>query len=385
MDSNNRINIPEEDGIDIWELLHLLWDGRKTIIITSAIFLALGLIAALSMKRSYTCTSVMVPQYSARSSSSYSSLAALAGFDLGTYNMSSSDLSPLVYPQIVNSATFRRELINTPLHYAKADTAVSMYTYSKEYAKPSTIDNVVKYTIGLPKVILGWVKGIFTKEEPEEESISSDDENQVDAHNALKPINIPKDEEALIQAIGSSVSLDIDKKEGYMTLTVRGSEPLQTAELALKAQQLLQSEVTRFRTEKAQAQLEYVQARYDEIKEETESYQFQLATLKDKSKQITSARSALEKERLQQKYTISSTIFGEMAKQLETAKMQVKKDTPVLAVVQPVTVPHKPSNSRSRTLILWIFFGILIGGGIVFVKQVFPTFNNSSKATEETD
>ena len=156
MDQNYNYNNPqeEEEGIDIMALLKGLWDGRKTIIIVTAVFMVLGLVAALTMKRTYNVSTVMVPQMNSRSNSSLSSLASLAGIDLSSMNSTGGDLSPLVYPQIVNSVPFRRELIYTPLHYQKADTAVSMYTYFKEYTKPTVMGTVVKYTIGLPGVIM---------------------------------------------------------------------------------------------------------------------------------------------------------------------------------------------------------------------------------------
>ena len=58
-----------------------------------------------------------------------------------------------------------------------------------------------------------------------------------------------------------------------------------------------------------------------------------------------------------------------MAKQLEQAKMQVKRETPSMAIVQPVTVPRRPSNSRVKVLILWILFGGMLGCGIVLAKN----------------
>ena len=134
----NRNKYEEEDGIDFIALFKKLWEGRKTVIICTAIFIALGLAAALTMKRTYTVNSVMVPQLGSSRSSSLASLAGLAGFDLGI-NLSSSELSPLIYPQIVNSVPFRKELMYTPLHYEKADTAVCFYTYQKEYAKPGAM------------------------------------------------------------------------------------------------------------------------------------------------------------------------------------------------------------------------------------------------------
>lgn len=370
MDQNYNYNTPqeEEEGIDIMALAKGLWDGRKTIIIVTAVFMVLGLVAALTMKRTYTVSTVMVPQMNSRSNSSLTSLATLAGFDLGMMNNNSGDISPLVYPQIVSSVPFRKELIYTPFHYEKADTAVTMYTYAKEYAKPTVMSYVLKYTIGLPGVILGALR----KEKPEMEIPSSGEGN-----NEPKPILLTKDEEKLIKVISQNVGLAVDKKEGYITLTVVGSEPIQTAEMALKAQKLLQSEVTRFRTEKAQYNLDYIQARYDEIKKEAESYQAQLATVRDRSQNMATTRAKIEQERIQSKYNVANTIYAEMAKQLEQAKMQVKRDTPVLAVVQPVTVPHKPSNSRAKTLIVWTFLGGILGCGIVLGKSYLPNIKES--------
>jgi len=365
MDENKTFNAPQEEeegGIDIMALVRSLWDGRKTVIIVTAVFIVLGLIAALTMKRTYTVSTTMVPQMSSRSNSSLGSLAALAGVDLGMNN-SAADLSPLIYPQIVSSVPFRRELLHTPLHYAKADTAVSMLTYNKEYVKPSAMSYVLKYTIGLPGVIMG----AFRKEKAE----------VVIPGNAAgdslpKPIVLTKDEEKYIKAVAQNVSLSVDKKEGYITLTVTGSEPIQTAELAMKAQQLLQQEVTRFRTEKAQDNLDYIQARYDEIKQEAEACQSELARVRDRSQQMTTSRSRIEQERIQARYNVTSSIYSEMAKQLEQAKMQVKRDTPILTVIQPITVPTKPSNSRAKTLVVWTFLGFVLGCGIVIGKGYLP-------------
>ena len=377
MDQNYNYNTPqeEEEGIDIMALVKGLWDGRKTIIIVTSIFIVLGLVAAITMKRTYSVSTVMVPQMSSRSNSSLSSLATLAGFDLGAINNTGGELSPLVYPQIVSSVTFRKELLYTPLHYQKADTAVCMYTYVKEYEKPTVFSYILKYTIGLPGVILGALR----KEEPEVQLPSGSGEGD----NTPKPVLLSKDEELLIKTLGENVRLDVDKKEGYLTLSVRGSEPIQTAELAMKAQQLLQSEVTRFRTEKAQDNLDYIQARYNEIKKEAESYQAQLAAVKDRSQSMTTTRSRIEQERLQSKYSVANTIYSEMAKQLEQAKMQVKRDTPVLAVIQPITVPIKPSNSRAKTLIIWTFLGGVLGCGIVLGKSYLPKIKEMFAKTEE--
>jgi hypothetical protein len=312
----------------------------------------------------------MVPQTSSKGGSSLSSLASLAGVDLSS--TSSAEISPLIYPQIVSSVPFRLELLYTPLHFTKVDTPVDMMTYSQEYAKPALMEAVKKYTIGLPSLLMKAIRG------EKEDTVLPDSTSE-----GPKPLVITNEEGEMLEKIGESVSLVVDKKEGFLTLTVKGIEPIQTAELAMKALQLLQDEVTRLQTEKAQSDLDYIQARYDEAKAEAEQYQERLAVITDRSQSMTTTRDRIERDRIQSKYTIANSIYTEMAKQLEQSKMQVKKDTPVFTIIQPVKVPIQSSNSRSKTLIMWTFFGVVIGCGIVLGKGWLPKLKAQFAEAEE--
>lgn len=376
MDTKENNTLPqetEEEGLDIMALLRNLWNGRKTIIICLVIFIALGVVAALTMKRTYTVSTVMVPQLNSRQNSSLGSLAALAGIDLGMQT-TASDLSPLVYPEIVNSVPYRLELMHTPLHYKKCDHPISMFDYAiSGIEKPGLFFYVKKYTIGLPGVIINAIRG------PKPDVVYGYAMGSADTV-AIKPIVVSANEQKMLDAFGRIVSLDVNKKEGYITLTVNGVEPVQTAELAIKAQQLLQDMLTRFRVEKSESELTYIQARYDEIKKENDMYQEQLAIIKDRTKSVMSSRDEIEKDRIQAKYNVSNAIYNEMAKQLEQAKMQVKRDTPAYAIIQPVTIPMKPSNSRAKTLIGWTFFGFIVGCGIVLGKGYWKNLKNKFNA-----
>ena len=363
----NKANTPDEEkeGLDIMAMVRSLWDGRKTIFITLGIFFALGLIAALTMKRTYTVQTVMVPQMGNDAKSGLGGLAALAGFDLGATN-NNGELSPLVYPQIVNSTPFRLSMMHTPLHYQKSDTLISMFDYAmSDYEKPSVFSYILKYTIGLPGVIIGSLRS-----KPEE--IVYPNANSRKEEKDFRPIVVSLDEQQMLEKMGQVISLNVDKKEGYITLTVNGSEPVQTAELALRAQKLLETEITRFRTEKSQNELDYIQARYDEAKAEADRYQSAWASTTDRSQFLTTTSATVSKARLQTKFNVANSVFMEMAKQLEQAKMKVKKDTPTFSIIQPVTLPTKPSNSRAKTLIVWLFLGGVIGCGIVLGKGYWP-------------
>lgn len=375
-----------KSGFDL-DLIKSLWAGRKTIIICTSVFVLLGLLAAITLKRTYKVESVMVPQITqSRSSQTLARLAGMSAFDLNA-NMTQ-DLSPMVYPHLLNSASFCKKLMYTPLHYAKADTAVCMLHYARDYNQATAADKIMKYTIGLPGVLMGAVRGLFEKEEDSEEALfpaASPSEGTDSVETEVRPIFLTKEEQSMMKAIGTLITMEVEQKEGYLTLSVTGSEPLQTAELALRTQELLQEEITRFRTEKAQKQLNYVQARYDETKAEAEACQIALAAATDRSMNVPTSRARIERERLQSKYSVANALYTELARQLEQAKMQVKQDTPVLTIIQPVAVPSKPSNSRVKTLIVWSFFGFILGCGIVLGKNQLPKFKELlAKAEKET-
>ena len=377
---NEKNTVPvetEESGIDIIAIIRQLWDGRKTVFITLGIFIALGLVAAITMKRTYTVQTVMVPQLNSRQNNSLGSLAALMGIDLGV-QASTADLSPLVYPEIVNSVPYRLELMHTPLHYTKVDHPISMFDYAMGgYDKPSIISYVLRYTIGLPGLIINSLRGPQPEIEYNVESTGEDGEP------VQRPIIVTVAEQQMLDVFGRVVALDVNKKEGFITLIVHGSEPIQTAELAMKAQQLLQDELTRHRIEKSESELKYVQERFAEIKKENDYYQDQLAIINDRSQGLATTRDRIERDRVQAKYNVSNAIYNELAKQLEQAKMQVKKDTPTYAIIQPVTIPMKPSNSRAKTLIVWTFFGGIVGCGIVLGKGYWPKLKAMFKKPAE--
>lgn len=364
----------EEQGIDFMKLLRQLLRGWKTIAWAVGICTVLGLVAALTMKRTYTVSTVMVPQVgSSSSSSSLSSLASLAGIDMT--KTSGSELSPLIYPQIVSSTPFRLELLYAPLHYEKSDTAICMFDYARNYAKPTVMGTLKKYTIGMPGVILKILRG----ERPE---ITMPDGDGNEAVTGRRAVVVTNDEVEAMKLLAENLSLTVDTKNGYLTLKVTGSEPVQTTELALKTQDLLQREVTRFRTEKAQDELDYIQARYNEVKEEAEYYQEQFALITDRAQNVNTTRDQIEKNRLQSKYNTANAVYQDLAKQLEQAKLVVKKETPTFTVIQPVTLPTQPSNSRAKTLAMWVFFGIVIGCGIVLAHEYWPKLKEKWQATD---
>lgn len=348
---------PEEDSIDFIAIAKTLWGGRKTILISLVICTALGLAIALLTPKVYTVTTVMVPQVSTDKKAGLSSLASMAGIDLGMAQ--NAEVSPLLYPKIVSSNPFMLELMNTPVHFSDVDTTVSVFTYYTEVAKPGLLGTIKKYTLGLPGVILKAL--IKPKAEPTLQALSGN-----------KPLCLTKEQYELKKKLVENINLQVDKKEGYLTLSVTMPEALAAAEVAKKAQALLQDYITRFKVEKSRAELEFIQERYNRAKGEATREQYSVAADQDKFKDLVSQIPQVKTSRKQMDYAISNSVFQELAKQLEQAKIQVAKDTPVFTIVEPVAVPTEDSGpSGLKILVTWVFFGLLIGGGLVYSKTIY--------------
>lgn len=346
----------KEQEIDLIALAKRLWHKRKFILIVTGCFMVLGLLVALFQPKVYKASCTFVPQTSSKtSSSSLSSLASLAGINLNSMTNSPSTLSPMVYPQILNNVDFKKELMYSKVKFKEWDEPISLIDYytNPEYKKFNLIGTIMKYTIGLPGVIMKAIKG-----EPKPIEIPVTDGKKLNSFN--------KDEYDCTKILKEKLTMTIDEKKGYITITAEMNEPIAAAQVTQIAFDLLQKYITEFKIEKAKAQMDFVQGRYDETKKDFEEKQVALAKFQDANRVISSATARTQLERLTSDYNLSSTIYTEMAKQLLQAGIQVKEDTPILTAIQPVVVPYKKSNSRSKVLIIWTFLGFIMGCGSVF-------------------
>ena len=373
---NQPINNIEEDEIDLIALAKTVWDGRKTIIYSVIIYAILGFIIALTSPKEYTTTTTMVPQLSESSSKlgGLSSLAAMAGFNLDLNKGGSSQLSPYLYPQIVQSVPFQLELMNTPFTFSDVDHPVSLFEYYTEYSKLGFLAAVKKYTIGLPMVIIGAIVKAIKPTPPEIDYSAIND--------SLKnnPIYLTEDQEDIRKIIIEHVTLETNDKDGYVTLNTIAREPLLAAQVGQKAQELLQRYITEFKVGKAAAQVKFIEGRFIEKKKDFEDAQNALATFRDRNKNVTSARARTQEERLQSEYQLAFDVYSGLAQQLEQAKIQEKEETPVFAVVRPITVPlEKSKPKRAMILVIWVFLGGVFGIGWIFGKQFFVTIKNKWK------
>ncbi len=74
--------------------------------------------------------------------------------------------------------------------------------------------------------------------------------------------------------------------------------------------------------------------------------------------------------RIESEVNISAPIVQQLASQVEQAKLQVNKDTPVFTTIKPVTIPFERSApKRSQIVLIFGFLGLVLSCGYVLVKE----------------
>jgi LPS O-antigen subunit length determinant protein (WzzB/FepE family) len=361
---NNTTSQDQEDAIDIIALLKNLWVARKIILKITLAFTFLGLFVAVFSKNEFTASTTFVPlaQGTSIGGGGLGSLASLAGINIGG-GASSEEISPELYPQIVSSIPFQLALLNTPLTIAGQAGPVSYSDYYENIYSPGLLSIIKKYTLGLPGVFIALVRSA-----PEKlEAAAGAKESQL--------IAISIEEYELIELLESQISLEVNAKEGFISISATLPEAIASAELALKAQQLLQEYALQFKTQKSIEQLTYIEERYVEKQKAFNAIKISLARFQDQNTSINTALGRTKLLQLQSEYDLAFTVYSELAKQLETQRLQVKKDTPLFTVLKPVTIPiERSAPKRALILVVYLFLGFVLSVGFVLGRKAFLGF-----------
>ena len=341
-----------EDEIDLIELLKKLYLEKKFILKTSILAALFGVVYALLQPNEFTSSTTFMPQLSSEvkaGGSSLSGLASLAGINLGGIE-GSSEFPPSLYPQVVESIDFKLDLLASTVKVNNENISVREYFISTKSF--SLLGIVKKYTIGLPSLILGS----FNNEE-------------ITSQNSLI-YKINEEDHKLFEELQKVFSLEINDKEGFITISFTDKNINVPAQIAQTAQILLQEKIIEFKVRSSKEMLDFSLKQYGEKQNSYEKLQDERAVFVDKNINISSSLFQNKLDRIESEVNISESIVQQLASQVEQAKLQVNKDTPVFTTIQPVTIPFERSTPiRSLIVIVFGFLGIVVSVGYVLVKE----------------
>ncbi|MCG8483482.1 MAG: Wzz/FepE/Etk N-terminal domain-containing protein [Clostridia bacterium] len=354
-------SIIKKDEVNLIDLAKTIWDGRKTIMKSIIIFMAIGLFVAIFSEPEYTAYTTMVPQTEESASAlggNLGGLAAMAGINLNSLG-EDVGVSPNLYPKIVRSIPFQKELMKTQLSIKGFEKKMSFADYYLNVYRPGILGYLKRFTIGLPSTI--------RKSLGKDENFTSETAN----HELL---SVSQKEKELIKRLSDQLILEVNDKDGDVSISAIMPEAKAAAELTKNALHLLQNEITNHKILKSQDQLSFVENQYKLKKEEYIVVQKELAQFSDQNRNVSTAAARIKLQQLEAEYNLIYGVYSELAKQLETQKIQVKKNTPVFTVIEPVTIPYeKSAPNRMLLIVLFSFIGVIAGFIYVFSKDFIST------------
>jgi hypothetical protein len=224
--------------------------------------------------------------------------------------------------------------------------------FSNQGSSLNILGTIKKYTIGLPSLVLG----------------SFNSEKVVTTKSEI--YSVSQEDNELFGAISNALSLSINDKEGFITISFIDNDKNIAAQITQIAQTLLQKKIIEFKNQSSSEMLDFAIEQYAEKKNSYEKLQDERAVFVDKNINISSSLFQNKLSRIESEVNISASIVQQLASQVEQAKLQVNKDTPVFTTIQPVTIPFERSApKRSLTVIVFGFLGIISSVGYVLVKE----------------
>jgi len=358
MNNSQQTHSEAEDQIDIIALISKVWAGRKFVIKTAVIAAVIGVLVAISTPNTYTASSMFTPNSSGSSpagASGLKGLASLAGINIGSSMEGAKEISPMLYGKILESYTFKKELLEAPLK--NLEEVNSLRDYFEKESSSSFLGTVKDYTIGLPSKIIGWFKT-----EAKEASLQS-----------VGGINTVSEEEfKYFKKIDGMLTLNINDKDGYLEISATSKLAQLAAQLVKNGENILQNQIIAIKTKSSSELLAYLEEQYTIKNKLLIEAQDNLANFKDRNLNISRSSFSNSQTRLEAELQIATSVFQNVVTQLEQVKLQVAKDTPVFSFLKPVVVPtEKSAPKRSLIVIIWLFLGVVISIAYLLAKEPF--------------
>lgn len=324
------------DDINLIEVLNKIYKSKKIIIYSTFIFFIIGVLISILSPVNYKSQTVFIPQNQESNSSSFSGVASLVGINLP--NSLSNEIPSSLYPQIANSSNFKRLLLNKII----------------DEKKNLTVEDFIKNYYNV------------------KESMSKADSN----------LFVSDFEEECFKIISNLLTVIVNDKDGYITIIAISPVAEYSAKFANLSKDILQHIIIENKIESAKQNLLFTQKQLKEKRIEFDDIQNKLSYFIDSNLNLVNSSIINEQKKLEAEFEIINSVVTELSKQVETAKLQVKRDTPVFATIDQAFVPNM-RNSPKRKQIVFIYSALGFFLSIIFVLIKEPLITNYQLITNK--
>ena len=257
-------------------------------------------------------------------------------------------------------------MLDTKVKQLESENDTTLAGYLKEGTSSSLIGTIVS----LPFKAIGAVMSIF----------SSDDDKENDNQD-INPFQLTAEQYNAVNGLRKLVVANVDKKTGVTSISVTMQDPLVCAIVADTVVTKLQEFITGYRVNKAQEDCKYWEQLHEERKNNYYEKQQNYARYTDGNQGISRESVKIEQARLENEMNLAYQVYSQVATQLQMARAKVQEAKPVFAVVEPATVPLKPSGTSRKMILIGIVFLAVAGASawILFGQDLWKNLKEGLK------
>lgn len=361
-EDENSMGIPRErdKGISFSAIVLGLVHHRQVVLAITGVFVVLGLLKALLNPSLYTATALVVREVASGNIS-----PGLSGrTDFSGLGISLSDrmggVTPETYPDILRSREVLLAVAKSPFFIEDLDMSMKLIEY---YTRPpgpirSFLLGLRSVTIGLPKTIAG----LFRSKSPREGGVTESGERIFSA----------VEEEKIARLLAGNLSVNVDPMSGVMSISYTTTNPRLSAQIAQSFIDYLKIRVQGIYTYNSEEKLTYFRNRLNEADHELTQSEKILAKFIDSNWDPKTAKLQTELERLKRQVTFKTELYSHLQTQLAQVELELKRNQPVITILQAPFPPAQPSSSRrKRIVLLSLILGGLTGIVVTVVKLAF--------------
>ena len=315
-----------ENELKLIDLIKKINKSKRIVFSISLFFVLCGIITSLLLPVKYSSSTIFISQSQESNNSSLSGVASLVGINLGSSSFGS-EIPLSTYPLITRSPEFKRLLLNKIID--KNDN-LTLKNFLVQYHKLDFVNSEI-----MPSIYVSQI------------------------------------EEECFEILDDIISVQINQKEGFITISTVMSIAKYTALVANYSREILQDIIIKNKIERAKQNLEFSENQLKTKKVEFNKIQSKLAVFKDSNLNIVNSSIVSEQDRLEAEFEIINAVVTELSKQVESAKLQVKRDTPIFSSIKQAVIPNKrDSPKRTQLVIIFGFVGFLFSIGYVLIREV---------------
>lgn len=331
-DTSHRLLVPAD------VLLRLVWQARVRVSWLVVVCTILGAILAWMQQPEFRSEARVMPEMNGGANDLFKRLSSVAGLtDLDFSDTDGMDaIRPDLYPNVLQSTPFILYLIDQPI--------------------TTTTGN--RQTVGsfLLTGTSGWsFKKILS-------FFRFETRPQIVVKGPSGALQLSTQQQDLAEEITERVNARLDARSGLITITTQMPDAYVAASVTQLAMMYLTTYVTNYRTEKARQDLTFYDKRVTEARKRYQKAQFSVLHYNDNNRNVVMLSTTMERQRMEAELTIAQTVYTELSRQLEQAKLKVQERTPIFKVLEPPSIPLKrTSPKRILTVLGFAGTGFLLG------------------------